>query len=240
MRETFFSAEVRPGLLAVLLSWIRAGFVVDLLWDAALGTAGWLPRRASRWRCASRLSLSCSRSGRAWGAASRLPERRPSQQRSSQRRCVAVAARRQAALTPASCLPPSRAPPQTPLAFWERIKAGRMGDLKAVMGRWTRNELWVPPRQDQAFQQARPAAVPGSTGWHRTTGAASLRRCAAAPPCLLACAALPTSARRQPALLLGSAWALPSARADASHRSPWLRFPPPPCRRSHAGRRGRV
>lgn len=30
-----------------------------------------------------------------------------------------------------------------------------MGDLQQVMSRWTKNELWVPPKQDQAFQQAR-------------------------------------------------------------------------------------
>ncbi|KAL4440489.1 hypothetical protein ABPG75_003490 [Micractinium tetrahymenae] len=43
--------------------------------------------------------------------------------------------------------------PETPLAFWERIKAGKMGDLQAVLGRWTKQELWVPPKKDQAFQQ---------------------------------------------------------------------------------------
>lgn len=43
--------------------------------------------------------------------------------------------------------------PQTPLAMWDRIKSGNMGDLKAVLSRWIKQELWIPPKQDQAFQQ---------------------------------------------------------------------------------------
>lgn len=43
---------------------------------------------------------------------------------------------------------------QTPLAMWERIKSGRTDDLKAVLAKWTKQGIWVPPRQDQAFQQA--------------------------------------------------------------------------------------
>mmetsp|Transcript_5815 Transcript_5815/g.15496 ORF Transcript_5815/g.15496 Transcript_5815/m.15496 type:complete len:114 (+) Transcript_5815:496-837(+) len=38
----------------------------------------------------------------------------------------------------------------TPLAFKERIEQGRMGDLAEIMPRW---QPWVPPKQDQAFQQ---------------------------------------------------------------------------------------
>ncbi|PSC71988.1 seleno U [Micractinium conductrix] len=42
---------------------------------------------------------------------------------------------------------------ETPLAMWQRIKGGDMSDLKAVLSRWTKQELWVPPKADQAYQQ---------------------------------------------------------------------------------------
>lgn len=41
----------------------------------------------------------------------------------------------------------------TPLAMWERIKSGNTEDLKRVLSVWTKQELWIPPKQDQAFQQ---------------------------------------------------------------------------------------
>lgn len=37
--------------------------------------------------------------------------------------------------------------------MWQRIKGGDMSDLKAVLSRWTKQELWVPPKADQAYQQ---------------------------------------------------------------------------------------
>lgn len=40
-------------------------------------------------------------------------------------------------------------PLQTPNAIWERIKAGATGDIMAVMDKWTKIELWYPPKQDQ-------------------------------------------------------------------------------------------
>lgn len=42
---------------------------------------------------------------------------------------------------------------ETPLAMWDRIKTGRTGDLKTVLGKWTQQGIWNPPRKDQAFQQ---------------------------------------------------------------------------------------
>lgn len=42
---------------------------------------------------------------------------------------------------------------QTPEAIWQRMKSGNTQDLKEVLAKWTKNELWVPPKQDQAFQQ---------------------------------------------------------------------------------------
>eukprot|EP00887_Chlorella_sp_A99_P006735 scaffold3.g6735.t1 len=44
---------------------------------------------------------------------------------------------------------------ETPLAIWERIKSGRVDDLRQVLSLWTKTPLWIPPKQDQAFQQAR-------------------------------------------------------------------------------------
>lgn len=41
----------------------------------------------------------------------------------------------------------------TPLSMWERIKTGNTQDIKDVMNVWTKGPLWVPPKQDQAFQQ---------------------------------------------------------------------------------------
>eukprot|EP00983_Pelagomonas_calceolata_P106049 1159192-Pelagomonas_calceolata.AAC.3 len=46
----------------------------------------------------------------------------------------------------------------TPLAFKERIEQGRMGDLAEIMPRW---QPWVPPKQDQAFQQVGCVCVGG-------------------------------------------------------------------------------
>lgn len=42
---------------------------------------------------------------------------------------------------------------QTPFAMWDRIKSGNTQDLKAVLDVWTKTPLWIPPQQDQAFQQ---------------------------------------------------------------------------------------
>lgn len=42
---------------------------------------------------------------------------------------------------------------ETPLAIWERIKSGRVDDLRQVLSLWTKTPLWIPPKQDQAFQQ---------------------------------------------------------------------------------------
>ena len=33
------------------------------------------------------------------------------------------------------------------------MKSGRIETLKGVMKRWTKQELWIPPVQDQALQQ---------------------------------------------------------------------------------------
>jgi hypothetical protein len=41
--------------------------------------------------------------------------------------------------------------PQTAFSFLQRMRTpGGMDDIKDVLRRW---KLWVPPRQDQAFQQ---------------------------------------------------------------------------------------
>jgi len=42
---------------------------------------------------------------------------------------------------------------ETPMAIWRDVQSGRIEDLKGVMQRWTKQELWIPPEQDQAFQQ---------------------------------------------------------------------------------------
>jgi hypothetical protein len=42
---------------------------------------------------------------------------------------------------------------ETPYAIWEDIKTGRIETLKGVMKVWTKQKLWIPPQQDQAFQQ---------------------------------------------------------------------------------------
>jgi AhpC/TSA antioxidant enzyme len=42
---------------------------------------------------------------------------------------------------------------ETPYAIWEDIKSGRIETLKKVMKVWIKNKLWIPPQQDQAFQQ---------------------------------------------------------------------------------------
>lgn len=38
----------------------------------------------------------------------------------------------------------------TPVAIKKRLDEGRMGDLQDVLSRWI---PWLPPKQDQAFQQ---------------------------------------------------------------------------------------
>lgn len=43
--------------------------------------------------------------------------------------------------------------PETPRAIWADMQSGRIETLKGVMKVWTKQELWVPPRQDQALQQ---------------------------------------------------------------------------------------
>ena len=40
--------------------------------------------------------------------------------------------------------------PATPYAMLDRIKRDGMRDLFEVLGRW---KVWMPPKQDQAFQQ---------------------------------------------------------------------------------------
>lgn len=42
---------------------------------------------------------------------------------------------------------------ETPYAIWKDIQSGKIEDLKRVMDTWTKQELWIPPQQDQAFQQ---------------------------------------------------------------------------------------
>jgi hypothetical protein len=42
---------------------------------------------------------------------------------------------------------------ETPNAIWADMKSGRIETLKEVMKKWTKNEFWIPPQQDQAFQQ---------------------------------------------------------------------------------------
>jgi hypothetical protein len=48
---------------------------------------------------------------------------------------------------------------QTPLAIWKRIREGKAGDIKAVLGSWVKAQweqgIWNPPKQDQALQQVR-------------------------------------------------------------------------------------
>ena len=52
---------------------------------------------------------------------------------------------------------------QTAFSFLGRMrKAGGMSDLKDVMGRW---KPWIPPKQDQAFQQVRVVPYGGDTLW---------------------------------------------------------------------------
>lgn len=41
----------------------------------------------------------------------------------------------------------------TPVSIWAMVKDGRIEDLKEVMRVWTKYPLWIPPKQDQAFQQ---------------------------------------------------------------------------------------
>lgn len=41
----------------------------------------------------------------------------------------------------------------TPNAIWAQIKSGEIEVLKQVMREWTKYKLWIPPKQDQAFQQ---------------------------------------------------------------------------------------
>lgn len=50
---------------------------------------------------------------------------------------------------------------ETPYAIWEDIKSGRIEDLKQVMKKWTKQELWIPPKQDQAFQQGGVVVLEG-------------------------------------------------------------------------------
>lgn len=46
---------------------------------------------------------------------------------------------------------------ETPLAIWKRIREGKAGDIKAVLGSWVKAQweqgIWNPPKQDQALQQ---------------------------------------------------------------------------------------
>ncbi|KAG7672259.1 hypothetical protein Ndes2526B_g06754 [Nannochloris sp. 'desiccata'] len=42
---------------------------------------------------------------------------------------------------------------ETPNAIWEDMKTGRIETLKGVMKVWIKQKLWIPPQQDQAFQQ---------------------------------------------------------------------------------------
>jgi len=42
---------------------------------------------------------------------------------------------------------------ETPNAIWEDIKSGRIETLKGVLKVWTKQKLWIPPQQDQAYQQ---------------------------------------------------------------------------------------
>jgi hypothetical protein len=43
---------------------------------------------------------------------------------------------------------------ETPYAIWRDIQSGRIQDLKDVMKAWTAMKtLWIPPKQDQAFNQ---------------------------------------------------------------------------------------
>lgn len=52
---------------------------------------------------------------------------------------------------------------ETPLAIWKDIQSGRIEDLKETMKKWTKNPLWIPPQQDQAFQQGGVAVFKGDT-----------------------------------------------------------------------------
>lgn len=41
----------------------------------------------------------------------------------------------------------------TPEAMWAQIQNGKIEDLKSVLKEWIMYKLWIPPKQDQAFQQ---------------------------------------------------------------------------------------
>lgn len=50
---------------------------------------------------------------------------------------------------------------ETPLAMWERIKSGATKDIQEVLSVWTKTPLWIPPKQDQAFQQGGAIVLQG-------------------------------------------------------------------------------
>lgn len=50
----------------------------------------------------------------------------------------------------------------TPYAIWDAMKSGKIEYLKDVMKVWTKTPLWIPPKQDQAFQQGGVAVFKGS------------------------------------------------------------------------------
>ena len=41
----------------------------------------------------------------------------------------------------------------TPKAIWEDIKTGRIKRMQGVLKKWTKQELWIPPRVEQSYQQ---------------------------------------------------------------------------------------
>jgi len=43
----------------------------------------------------------------------------------------------------------------TPFSFLDRMRRGSSGtsDLEGLLSRWSKEGVWVPPRQDQAFNQ---------------------------------------------------------------------------------------
>jgi len=41
----------------------------------------------------------------------------------------------------------------TPKSIWKRIQTGNLDDIKNVMKVWTKQQLWIPPKPEQAMQQ---------------------------------------------------------------------------------------
>ena len=62
----------------------------------------------------------------------------------------------------------------TPEAMWAQMQSGKIEDLTSVLREWIGYKLWIPPKQDQAFQQGGVFVFEGDEGvfaWRdRATG----------------------------------------------------------------------